>query len=200
MSRFFTKITFLPEQRNDAYLAGRCIQCLHGFVKRFDINTIGVSFPEWSVQSVGREIAFVSTSADFLSILNKQDYFKEMQQRGFFELTPVKCVEEQGSCDVCFVRNQRIAKASPASLRREVARAKRRAAERGEKYKPQHVSRPEIGEGPFHKVPVHSHSTGKAFCLFIQKVDANENLVNTNFNSYGLSRAVKEMAAVPMAF
>jgi CRISPR-associated endonuclease Csy4 len=201
MNRFFVSIRFLPEERDDAFLAGRCICILHGFIKRYEINSIGVSFPCWSMDSVGREIAFVSTSADFLSILIKQPYFLEMEQRGFFSLSQPCLVNEKNNQEAYFMRNQRIGKLFPGRLKRDVQRAKRRAKERGETYSPQHLTLPaDIKDIHFHQVPLHSGSSNRDFYLYIQRENVEQPNGSFGFNTYGLSGAVEQKTPVPFIF
>lgn len=201
MNRFYVIIRFLPEEKDNAFLAGRCIQELHGLIKRFEISSVGVSFPLWSIESLGCELVFVSTSNEILSILIKQNYFKEMERRKFFSLSPISMVQEQDNQDVYFIRDQRLAKLSPGRLFRDVKRAKRRARERGELYVAQHSTLPsDIFDIHFHQIPLHSNSNGNKFYIYIQRISAQKACNKFGFNSYGLSLKGENKASVPIIF
>ena len=78
--RYFFYIKYLMPSANHAFLAGRCIACLHGFISGSKITSsgIGISFPSWATGTVGDSIAFVSKDFNALSYLSSARYFKNI--------------------------------------------------------------------------------------------------------------------------
>ena len=190
-------IRYIPSDADEFLLAGRCILALHHFLYRNKANSIGVHFPDWSDQSVGKRIAFMSEDEDLLTWFGKERYFQTMAENDLFEISEVRQSSMTGTQGVAFVRNQQAGKLTPASKARRIRRAKRRAEARGEVYKPRNQdSDRELNH--FHSIPMESTSTGKAFTLFVGRVEeADSNLSQQTFNGYGLSSQNEQMVLLP---
>ena len=65
MKRSYFSVTYLPANCDYFLLAGRCISVLHGYLSRFGLNGIGVSFPKWTLEST-RHIRSTNVAAVFL--------------------------------------------------------------------------------------------------------------------------------------
>lgn len=194
MGRFYFTIEYLPVNVDVSLLAGRCINILHGFVCQNETTSIGVSFPGWTDQSLGKSIAFVSSSFRDLSNLAGQKYFRLMSRDGVFRTSEVKPVPALCN-EIKFVRNQRIAKCFAGEKRRRLARAKRRAEERGDPFKPKaQVSHQSLCL--FHRVMASSKSTNEQFILHIQKGEGTF-VPSENYNNYGFASNVEYDGTVP---
>jgi CRISPR-associated endonuclease Csy4 len=168
--RYFFILRYLPKDIDLGLLSGRCISILHGYILNKNLSGIGVSFPDWSDQSIGNSIAFISEHKSQLIELANQPYFVTMKNEHLFsisEVTPVpsKCPEVQ------FKRNQNIAKCYVGAIKRRLARAKRRAEARGELFEPSSLTAPR-NIGIFHRATTWSKSTGDQFVLHIQKINS----------------------------
>lgn len=184
MERNYFYIEYLPENIDIELLAGRCISVLHEFIYDNDLSCIGVAFPRWSEGALGNVIAFVTTSPDVLRNLSNHFYFRMMEKDNIFKVSSVVSVPPDCT-EVRFKRNQNIAKCFVGEKRRRLARAKRRAKERGEVFNP-------INKGcqreleSFHRANISSKSSGQHYILHIQK-DSGELKRNDHFNQYGLA-------------
>ncbi|MBW8190942.1 type I-F CRISPR-associated endoribonuclease Cas6/Csy4 [Neiella marina] len=192
-SRYGFVVEFVPESADCNLLAGRCIKTLHGFLSSNEnaANSIGVAFPLWGIQSVGKAIAFVGPSEKELVGLSYQPYFSMMKQEGLFNVSSVQVLPEQLP-KVRFVRNQTIAKTFVASKRRRMSRAIERSG--CDNYIPQASEEREFDF--FHRIPIESKCSQQEFVLHVQKQDARE--VNAaGFNSYGLATNQRWQGSVP---
>jgi CRISPR-associated endonuclease Csy4 len=198
MKRYFFCVKYLLDGSDPQLLAGRCISVLHGYMIKHLISSIGVSFPQWSYESLGLSIAFVSDDLEHLSTLRAQSYFKMMSDEGFFLITEVMMVPDDLQ-EVRFVRNQSVAKLFAGEARRRLTRAKRRAEERGDIFNPETFKNHcEIER--FHSVQAGSKSNGQDFILHIQKENVDsalEDKRNVEFNNYGFATNVNIRGTVP---
>lgn len=194
MKRYFFCVKYLLDGSDPQLLAGRCISVLHGYMIKHSISSIGVSFPQWSYDSLGLSIAFVSDDLEHLRTLRTQSYFNMMSDEGFFSITEVMQVPENLQ-EVRFVRNQSVAKLFAGETRRRLARAKRRAEERGDVFDPKGLNIP-CEVVPFHCVKAGSRSNGQYFVLHIQK-ETTESKLSTEFNNYGFATNVNIRGTVP---
>ncbi|XQF92162.1 type I-F CRISPR-associated endoribonuclease Cas6/Csy4 [Pseudoalteromonas espejiana] len=124
MKRYYLTITYLPKNCDVSLLAGRCIGILHGFMSSREISNIGVCFPKWNEQTIGSELAFVSTDKKQLIHLSQQSYFEMMAHDKLFDLSKILEVPVNQS-EVMFVRNQSVAKAFVGEKQRRLKRAKK---------------------------------------------------------------------------
>lgn len=197
MNRYYFCIRYLPELVDECLLSGRCIYVLHGFITKRQYSGIGVSFPDWSIASLGKSIAFVSQDKHVLELLSSQSYFQMMESDKVFSISPVIKVPDICS-EVRFKRNQNIAKCFVGEKKRRLARAKRRAEARGEEFKP--ILSSAIREiEPFHNAAVYSKSSNTTLMLHIQKQN-NVNRVNNDFGYYGLATNKNYLGTVPELF
>lgn len=194
MKRYYFLIRVVVPKFDEPVLMGRCVSVIHGFISQRSLSNIGIAFPEWSEKSVGRSIACVSESKELLSELIQQNYFKLMESEGFFELSEIFDVPE-GLPEVQFVRNQSIAKCFAGDKRRRLERAKRRALERGEEFKPSLDDQNRQVE-QFHKLFMHSKMNSEHFILHIQKREADK-VAAREYGSYGFATNQKYMGTVP---
>ena len=197
MKRSYFTVTYLPANCDYFLLAGRCISVLHGYLSRFGLNGIGVSFPKWTLESVGNQIAFVCENDKHLETLQKQNYFQMMSQDGLFELSDI-CSVPNGSDEIRFVRNQSISKAFAGERRRRMARAKRRAEARGEEYNPNFKFVPKEIEH-FHSIPMSSNSNNNKFVLHIQRCEAQTER-QSKLTKYGFATNKNYLGTVPGSF
>jgi len=197
MTRYYFCIRYVPDRVDVSLLAGRCIWILHGFITKRQCSGIGVSFPDWSNESLGKSIAFVSQDKDVLELLSSQSYFQMMESEKIFYVSPVTKVPDSCS-EIRFKRNQNIAKCFVGERKRRLARAKRRAAARGEEFKPV-LNSPIREVEPFHNAAVYSKSSNTTLMLHIQKQN-NVNRVNNDFGNYGLATNRNFMGTVPELF
>ncbi|WP_197477852.1 MULTISPECIES: type I-F CRISPR-associated endoribonuclease Cas6/Csy4 [unclassified Marinomonas] len=192
--RYYIRINFLPEPRDDTTLAGRCISILHGVINRYGYNDIAVAFPEWNENAVGSSIAFVSQNPEQLSLLVSQKYFKEMASFKYFDIQPLKLVEEGGE-EVAFVRTQAADKATGSRRSVNFKRLAKRAELRGEVYKPRADSYRSTFNH-FHKIPITSKGSEKSFELNIELIKIKEKSLGV-INNYGLSKKTGTPTSVP---
>lgn len=197
MKRSYFSVTYLPASSDYLLLAGRCIGVLHGYLSRFDLDGVGVSFPKWTIESVGNQITFVSANVNHLEILQKQNYFQMMSHDGLFKLSDI-CSVPNGSDEIRFVRNQSISKVFAGERRRRMARAKRRAEARGEEYNPNYKFVPKEVEH-FHSIPITSKSNNNHFVLHIQRCEVPTE-IESKFTKYGFATNKKYLGTVPNCF
>lgn len=194
--RSFLLIRYLPEHSDNELLAGRCISQLHKFMvnNTSAMNQMAVSFPSWSVDSVGNTIAFVAEDKELLVGLSFQPYFSVMVKEELFEVSPV-CEVPPNVVEVRFVRNQIIGKSFIGSKRRRMKRSLARADLSGvESSSP--VTNEERVIDSFHRIPISSGSSAQEYILFVQKEFFGER-VAVNFNSYGLATNQERRGTVP---
>lgn len=194
MKRSYFTVTYLPINCDYSLLAGRCIGILHGYLSRFELDSIGVSFPNWNDETVGNQIAFVSENQSHLQALRQQNYFQMMSHDDLFKLSAVRAVPEFDD-EVQFVRNQSISKAFAGERRRRLARAKRRADARGEEYNPSYEFVPKEIEH-FHSIPVTSNSNKNEFVLHVQ-LSEEPTALSCQFNKYGFATNEHYLGTVP---
>ena len=194
MKRYYFTITYIPKNCDVSLLAGRCIGILHGFVSSREIINIGVCFPKWNEQTIGNQIAFVSTDKKQLTNLSQQSYFEMMAHDKLFDLSKILEVPVNQS-EVMFVRNQSVAKAFVGEKQRRLKRAKKRAEARGEVYNPEYKFE-EKAIGHFHSIPVSSKGNGQSYVLHVQKVEKPEP-INNHFNNYGFATNQTFLGTVP---
>ncbi|WP_417345542.1 type I-F CRISPR-associated endoribonuclease Cas6/Csy4 [Ferrimonas sp.] len=192
--RYFFAIRYLARNADYTLLAGRCLSILHGFLKRHSATGIGVSFPDWSENTVGASIAFIGSEQLILKQLRSQPYFTMMATDSLFEVTEVAEVPE--ACpEVRFTRNQGVAKCFAGEKRRRLARARRRAASRGEPFRPvAEIHGREII--PFNSALMESKSTGQQYLLHIQR-EGEVSQVCEGFGGYGLATNRHHRGTVP---
>ncbi|WP_062569906.1 type I-F CRISPR-associated endoribonuclease Cas6/Csy4 [Pseudoalteromonas arabiensis] len=194
MKRYYFNITYLPKNCDVNLLAGRCIGILHGFMSSREISNIGVCFPEWNEQTIGNQIAFVSTDKKQLTNLSQQSYFEMMAHDKLFGLSTILEVPTEQN-EVMFIRNQSVAKAFVGEKRRRLKRAKKRAEARGEVYNPEYQFEAKA-IGHFHSIPLSSKDNGENFILHIQKIENAESIKN-QFNNYGFATNQTFQGTVP---
>ncbi|WP_305846315.1 type I-F CRISPR-associated endoribonuclease Cas6/Csy4 [Photobacterium kishitanii] len=194
--RYFFVIKFLPEYANPELLSGRSISVLHGFVKTNEIinNSIGISFPKWSDDSIGMAIAFISTDREYLCGLSYQPYFTYMKKEGFFDISQITEVPCEVN-ELRFVRNSAIDKSFLKSKNKRLKRSERRAREVKRKYIP--VSREDRIFDHFHSIPMSSKGTERDFVLQIQKKTCDITRIDNQFNGYGFATNEKWLGSVP---
>ncbi|TRY33961.1 type I-F CRISPR-associated endoribonuclease Cas6/Csy4 [Aliiglaciecola sp. M165] len=195
-SRYYRKITFIPADSNHNFLIGKCLKVLHGVNCRHRLNSIGVTFPDWSDESPGNSIAFVSVDSACIDLLIDQHYYQQMQDLEYFEISALKPVPENGSEEIMFSRNQAVDELTPAGVRRKLRRCARRAKQRGENYNAAYLSSSEKVFPHFHKIPMNSKSSDRNFSLNIQ-LEMAQNVTYGNYTSYGLSNKSSRKASVP---
>jgi CRISPR-associated endonuclease Csy4 len=198
-SRYYFSIRYLPEHADNSLLAGRCIANMHGFLSHernisFK-NSVGISFPCWTEQTVGRVITFVSKHEDILTGLSYQPYFSTMMNEGIFDISQINIVPSDVA-ETRFVFNKTIQKIFRGSKKRRMKRAMKRAEERGVGYLP--VSEEERIFDNFHQVPIGSRSTGNEFVLHIQRELLTEMSVEYGFNGYGFASNDRWRGTVPI--
>ncbi|WP_153446846.1 type I-F CRISPR-associated endoribonuclease Cas6/Csy4 [Vibrio algicola] len=193
--RYYFIVKFLLEDVDAGLLAGRCISTLHGFINNnlTGKNQVGVSFPLWSDDTLGNAVAFVADDKELLIGLSFQPYFSLMKSEELFDLSPVVPVPTDLP-EIRFVRNQTIGKSFLGSKRRRMKRAQSRAETMGKLITPQPNEEREFEL--FHRVPLTSKSTGEEMMLHVQK-QSNVEVVDTNFNAYGLATNQAWKGTVP---
>ena len=194
MKRYYFTITYLPKNCDVSLLAGRCIGILHGFMSSREISNIGVCFPNWNEQTIGDQIAFVSTDKKQLTNLSQQSYFEMMAHDKLFGLSKILEVPVNQS-EVMFVRNQSVAKAFVGEKQRRLKRAKKRAEARGEVYNPEYKFE-EMDIVHFHSIPASSKANGQNFVLHIQRIEKIES-IKSQFNNYGFATNQTFLGTVP---
>ncbi|MGO3276369.1 type I-F CRISPR-associated endoribonuclease Cas6/Csy4 [Halomonas sp.] len=195
--RYFFYIRYLMPSANHAFLAGRCIACLHGLMSGSKIASsgIGVSFPSWATDSVGDSIAFVSKDINALFYLSSVRYFKNMADEGFIEISDIKMVPATLE-EVRFIRNQHVAKSFPGEIKRRLIRSKNRAEKRGETFMPGSVVSDRFVDH-CHVIPIDSRSSGQRFPLYVQYEALGEESQCDSYNSYGLATKQTHSGSVP---
>jgi CRISPR-associated endonuclease Csy4 len=191
--RYFFIIRYLPKDIDLSLLSGRCISILHGYILNKNLNGIGVSFPDWSDQSIGNSIAFISEHKSQLIELANQTYFTTMKSEHLFSISEVMPVPSQ-CLEVQFKRNQNIAKCYVGDIKRRLVRAKRRAETRGEVFTASPLVDPR-NIGIFHCAATWSQSSGDQFVLHIQKVNSKNK--SDEYGNYGLATNEKYLGTVP---
>ncbi len=196
MSRYFFYIRYLPEDVNCEFLAGKCIRILHAYQTRFNLRTIGVTFPDWEVSSIGRTIAFVSESKSSLTTLSQQNYFVHMAEDRYFRISDIKVLpDDQEYQEFIYYRERRLEKESASAKKRELKRLQARAAQAGIDY----VSKPEVSECveiPFAHRLAFGSSSGADFLLAIGRLECKKKQPS-DFSSYGLGNRPELKGSVP---
>ncbi|MBE0465232.1 type I-F CRISPR-associated endoribonuclease Cas6/Csy4 [Halomonas colorata] len=195
--RCFFYIKYLMPSANHAFLAGRCIACLHGFISGSEITSsgIGISFPSWATDTVGDSIAFVSKDFNALSYLSSARYFKNMADEGFINVSDIEIVPTTLE-EVRFIRNQHVAKSFPGEIKRRLIRSKNRAEKRGETFIPGSVVSDRVVDH-CHVIPIDSRSSGQRFPLYVQYEALGEESQCDSYNSYGLATKQTHFGSVP---
>ncbi|KAE8436442.1 type I-F CRISPR-associated endoribonuclease Cas6/Csy4 [Vreelandella piezotolerans] len=195
--RYFFYIKYLMPSANHAFLAGRCIACLHGFISGSEITSsgIGISFPSWATDTVGGSIAFVSKDFNALSYFSSARYFKNMADEEFIDVSDIKMVPETLE-EVRFIRNQHVAKSFPGEIKRRLIRSKIRAEKRGETFMPSSAVSDRFVDH-CHVIPIDSHSSGQRFPLYVQLETLGEESKCDSYNSYGLATQHAYPGSVP---
>lgn len=195
--RYFFYIRYLMPSANHAFLAGRCIACLHGFMSgpKITSSDIGVSFPSWATDTVGDSIAFVSKDINALSYLSSAPYFTNMAGQGFIEVSDIEMVPAISE-EVRFIRNQHVAKSFPGEIKRRLIRSKNRAEKRGKTFMPSSVVSDRIVDH-CHVIPIDSRSSGQRFPLYIHFEALSEESKCDSYNSYGLATQHTHSGSVP---
>lgn len=196
MNRYFFYIRYLPEDINCEFLAGKCIRILHAYQTRFNLRSIGVSFPNWDQSSIGRTIAFISESPQSLTILSQQNYFVRMSEEGYFLISGVQVLPgDQEYQEFIYYRERRLEKESASAKKRELKRFQARAIQAGVDYTPK-PKVPGCVEIPFtHRLSFGS-SSGADFLLFIGRLEC-ERKQQSKFSSYGLGNRPEFKGTVP---
>ncbi|MBV7297712.1 type I-F CRISPR-associated endoribonuclease Cas6/Csy4 [Enterovibrio paralichthyis] len=198
MKWFLKSIAFLPELRNNEALATKCIQVLHGFNYAHDTRKIGVSFPLWCNESVGRAITFVCTDKWELECLLKQSYFVKMQELGYFDVSTLQIAPKDCSY-VAFERKHTIDKTMPGQKNKRLRRLEKRALARGEQFEPSRYAKSEahIIEH-YHSLKEQSSQNGSPFRLNIVKNCSPSRTPTGHFSSYGLANSEDNYQVVPL--
>lgn len=198
MRWYYKTVTFLPERCDNEVLAAKCLRVLHGFNYKYDTRSIGISFPKWCEETVGKKLSFVSTSRVEIDLLLKHHYFTQMKQLGYFDISSTTQIPD--SCEyVSFVRNQSIDKSTTAAQTRKLRRLEKRAIARGESFNPIRIKQRESIIIPhYHSLEVNSHSKNSPFRLNIQIKPEQSLEGDSIFSSYGLSNAVDSYQPVPL--
>lgn len=199
MKRFYFTVSFLGKDINETFLVGRCLKILHGFYYKQDIHDIGVSFPDWSNNSIGKRLVFVSTNESSLKFLKVQKYFVDMVELNYFLISNIgKCILDSKNAAV-FNRNHKADELTVCAQKTKLRRLIKRAEKRGEIYQPKGLQPSELII-PFHyEVPMSSRENGNDFAIKIEKKDFSKSNGNI-FNSYGLSTNQKNINPVPIIF
>jgi CRISPR-associated endonuclease Csy4 len=175
LSRYFFYIRYLPEDVNCEFLAGKCIRILHAYQTRFNLRSIGVSFPNWEQSSIGRTIAFISESLQALTTLSQQNYFVQMAEESYFLISGVQALPgEHKYQEFIYYRERRLEKESASAKKRELKRLQARAIQAGVDYAPKTSGRGCV-EIPFaHRLSFGS-SSGADFLLYIGRLECEKN-------------------------
>jgi len=199
--RYYFIITYLPEERDDNFLASRCINALHKYNGKFELHSIGASFPKLSDDSLGDQIAFVCEDENVLKRLGRSKDITLMHEYGVIALTDICFVKENLHEEVNFIHNKSIDKHTVKGKKRIFDRLERRALARGElDYRPKTEATPFLKVRPYQKVPMNSSSTKQEnFSLYIQ-VTSSEKVSPGNFDIYGLATTGKWRGSVPSHF
>ena len=199
--RYYFIITYLPEERDNNFLASRCINALHKYNGKFELHSIGVSFPKLSDDSLGNQIAFVCEDENVLKRLGRSKDIALMHEYGLIELTDICLVKENLHEEVNFIHNKSIDKYTVKGKKRIFDRLKRRALARGElDYRSKAEATPILKVRPYQKVSMSSSSTKQeSFSIYIQ-VTISEKISPGNFDIYGLATTKKWRGSVPLYF
>ncbi|MGR5302924.1 MULTISPECIES: type I-F CRISPR-associated endoribonuclease Cas6/Csy4 [Vibrio] len=197
MNWYYKTVTFIPERCDNEVLAAKCLSTLHGFNYKYDTRSIGVSFPDWCKDTVGKKLTFISTSKVELDLLLKHHYFIQMRRLGYFDISATAKIPED--CEyVLFVRNQSIDKSTAAGQVRKLKRLQKRAMARGESFYPALMRQEESIIVPhYHSLEVSSQSKNSPFRLNIQMKPEQSFEGSLVFSSYGLSNASNSYQPVP---
>lgn len=193
MNRYYFAIRYLPENVSQEILAGRCIKTLHTIFTATE-KSIGVCFPEWTIESLGNSIAFVSTNQTNLKKLKEQSYFSMMVENYIFEISDVKIVPTDCS-EIRFIRNQRVAKLFPGEKKRRLERASKRASARCEQMKPEELNTAFEVES-FHRAVIDSNKNQNHYILHLQK-EITDEIITADYCSYGVATNVEYRGTVP---
>ncbi|NRB69616.1 MAG: type I-F CRISPR-associated endoribonuclease Cas6/Csy4 [Vibrio sp.] len=198
MKWYYKTITFLPERCNNESLAAKCLRVLHGFNYQYETRNIGVSFPLWCDETVGKKISFVSTNKMELDLLLKQHYFIQMEQLLYFHISNTDLAPEDCTY-VSFRRCQSIDKVTAAGQARKIRRLEKRAQSRGEVFDSSSFAQKE------HTVLTHYHSleesskqTNRNFRLNIRMFSEQNHEGASVYSSYGLSNSENSLQPVPL--
>ncbi|HIF9059471.1 TPA: type I-F CRISPR-associated endoribonuclease Cas6/Csy4 [Photobacterium damselae] len=198
MNWYYKTITFLPEHCNHEVLVAKCLTILHGFNYKYNTRSIGVSFPEWCDDTIGKKISFISTNRIELDLLLKHQYFTQMRKLSYFDISTTNQVPDD--CEyVSFIRNQLIDKSTPAGQIRKQKRLEKRAIARQELFSISHIKQREsIVLHPYHSIEINSRSKSSFFRLNIQMKVENSLAGSSTFSSYGLSNSENSYQPVPL--
>ncbi|MGR5339138.1 type I-F CRISPR-associated endoribonuclease Cas6/Csy4 [Vibrio astriarenae] len=198
MSWYYKTVTFLPAQCNNESLAARCIRILHGFNYEYETRSIGVSFPLWCDDTIGGKLTFVSKNRIELDLLLRQQYFTQMEELGYFNISKTTLVPED--CEyVSFRRCQSIDKTTPAGQARKARRSKRRAEERGESLDARSLAQKEhVVIKHYHSLEEYSQSKKTNFRLNIRMSYEQSAKGDSVFSSYGLANTESSFQSVPL--
>ncbi|PNH98474.1 type I-F CRISPR-associated endoribonuclease Cas6/Csy4 [Vibrio diazotrophicus] len=197
MELYYRTVTFLPEYRNNEAIAAKCLKELHSFNYEYNTRSIGISFPLWNQETVGKKITYVSTNKMELDFLLSRKYFTQMTKLGYFNVSTAQIVPDDCSYAL-FKRSQSIDKATPAGQARELKRLERRALGRGEIFDPTSYSKNTTHEFQSYHSLEEDSSGGNKFRLNIQ-MEQLENTIDTGtFSSYGLGNTDNSLQLVPL--
>lgn len=197
MDWYYRTITFLPEYRNNEAIAAKCIKELHRFNYKYETRSIGVSFPLWGQETVGRKITFVSTNKMELDFLISRRYFVQMTKLGYFSISTTQTVPDDCSY-VLFKRAHSIDKGTSAGRARELKRLERRALERGEIFDPIAYSKTTSHSFQSYHSLEEDSSSGNKFRLNIQMKERSGTVGTGTFSSYGLGNTDNSLQVVPL--
>ncbi|MCW7555914.1 type I-F CRISPR-associated endoribonuclease Cas6/Csy4 [Endozoicomonas gorgoniicola] len=182
---------------NNELLVGRCLKILHGFQCRHSINSIGVTFPENSHETIGAIIAFVSLDQSFLLQLMAQEYYQQMQRLQKFLIHDIVAVPDN-VLEVRYSRDSKRDKQCAGGRQRSIRRGQRIAENAGYQYQPRRntvVS--ERQNHFFYNIPITSSSNcSQVYYLRIQRHIA-EDFVCNSYTSYGLGNKTDKRGSVP---
>jgi CRISPR-associated endonuclease Csy4 len=184
--KYYIEITILPSADiGHHFLWEKIFQQVHlGLVEMKDSNgtvPIGISLPEYNTErhELGSKLRLFATSKLLLETLNAPKWLGRFMD--YVHLTRIRPVPYHVSAYACYSRQQ--PKSSKERLARRKAKRERielhKALELLEGYQEQ------LLKNPF--ITMTSQSSGKRFCLFILKEDADQPM-DQGFSSYGLSQ------------
>lgn len=179
MTSHYVDITVVPDAETGApVLMGVLFDKLHRALVRLQLDSLGVSFPQYSVtpRHIGRTLRLHASEAvlhDFLSC----DWLHGL--RDHVRITPVEPVPAHAVH--CNIRRHQF-KSSVNRMRR------RRMSRKGESAKQSALAIPDgssdLSSYPF--VHLHSLSTRQPFCFYFAMSRPQAEPVSGSFNSYGL--------------
>lgn len=198
MKWYYKTITFLPERCNNESLAAKCLRILHGFNYEYETRNIGVSFPLWCDDTVGRKISFVSTNKVELDLLLKQHYFSQMKALRYFDISTTAVVPD--GCEyVSFKRCQSIDKTTPAGHATKMRILEKRVIDRGESFEPSWMMQREtIVLAHYHSLEEVSQSRKSSFRLNVRMSSEKNSKGDSVFSSYGLANTENSFQPVPL--